>query len=45
MQMTGGNRAIRDRVVNGKTLHLFKKVKDGYVPLIGAMHADVTPVP
>lgn len=29
MQMVKGNRAIRDHAADGKTLHLFKRVKDG----------------
>jgi hypothetical protein len=35
MHMTKGNRAIRDHAANGKALHLFKKVRDGYAQYAG----------
>jgi hypothetical protein len=35
MQMVKGNRAIRDHAADGKTLHLFKKVRDGFAQYAG----------
>jgi hypothetical protein len=35
MRMAGGNLAIRDHAESGRTLHLFKKVRDGYVQYAG----------
>jgi hypothetical protein len=35
MQMIKGNRAIHDHAMDGKTLHLFKKVRDGFAQYAG----------
>jgi len=37
MQFTKGNLAIRDHTVNGKDLHLFENVNEGYVRYLGQM--------
>ena len=37
MQITKGNKAIRDHVQNGKDLYLFKYIKSGHVQFIGNM--------
>jgi hypothetical protein len=35
MEMTRGNLAIRDHAANGRALHLFKKIRDGYAQYAG----------
>jgi len=37
MAFVRGNRAVRDHVINGKELHLFKYVSSGIVEYIGQM--------
>lgn len=37
MRFVAGNRAIRDHVSDGKDLHLFEQVPNGYVRYVGQM--------
>lgn len=40
MRMIKGNRAIRDHAATGRTIHLFKKVRDGYAQYAGQYEYD-----
>jgi hypothetical protein len=40
MQMIKVNRAIRDHAADGRTIHLFKKVRDGYAQYAGQYEYD-----
>ena len=35
MEFTGGNKAVRDHINDGKDLHLFEQIRDGHVRYLG----------